>query len=400
MQGMPLEVPSVADRAFVAHVSAIIITLSRQYMLANVRVLDLTRVLAGPLCTMLLGDLGADVIKIERPRVGDDTRGWGPPFDDRGQSAYFLSVNRNKWSVATDLDTEEGQVLVAQLAAEADIVVDNFRPRMLADRGLGAERLLKQHPRLIWCTISGFGSDSDRIAYDFIVQAEQGWMAITGDPDGPPFKIGVALADVLAGKDAAIAILAALVARDRGHLAPEGRHISVSLAHSATAALVNVAQNVLVSGNDARRWGNAHPNLVPYQLFDAADRHLALGVGTDAQWRACMAVLDLTTLATDPVLATNPGRLHHRDRIVSAIADRVRQFPAAHWVQSLTAVGVPCGLVRTVREALADIDASALTGIAPSVPGCVRFSPPRLDQHGPAIRALGWGAFAVPTGGP
>jgi len=343
---------------------------------------------------MLLGDLGADVIKIERPGAGDDSRGWGPPFDQRGESAYFLSVNRNKWSVAADLDTTEGQALVAELAAGADVVVDNFRPRMLDQRNLGPATLLSQHPRLIWCTITGFGSASDRIAYDFIVQAEQGWMAITGEPAGPPAKIGVALADVLAGKDAAIAVLAALIDRDRAQLEPEARHISISLAQSATAALVNVAQNVLVSGQDARRWGNAHPNLVPYQLFDAADRPLALGVGTDAQWRACVSALDLEPLAADPVLATNVGRVRHRDRVVRAIAERVQRETAAHWVHHLSAAGVPCGLVRTVREALADVDTSPLTGVAPSVPGRVRYPPPRLDEHGAAVRALGWAAFS------
>ena len=196
-------------------------TLWRHDYLTGVRVLDLTRVLAGPLCTMLLGDLGADVIKIERPDTGDDSRSWGPPFDQSGQSAYFLSVNRNKWSVAADLDTVDGQALVRDLVAGADVVVENFRPHMLERRNLGTHELLAQHPRLVWCTISGFGSESARIAYDFVVQAEQGWMAITGEPDGTPSKIGVALADVVAGKDAAVAVLAALFGRDRVPLSPK-----------------------------------------------------------------------------------------------------------------------------------------------------------------------------------
>ncbi len=365
----------------------------RHDYLTGIKVLDLTRVLAGPLCTMLLGDLGADVIKIERPGSGDDSRTWGPPFDDSGQSAYFLSVNRNKWSVAADLDSPDGQALIRKLIEGADVVVDNFRPRMLEHRNLEARKLLERHPRLVWCTISGFGSTSRRIAYDFVVQAEQGWMAITGEPAGPPSKIGVALADVVAGKDAAVAVLAALLARDRMELSPEARHFSISLAQSATAALVNVAQNALVSGEDAKRWGNAHPNLVPYQLFDAADRPIAIAVGTDAQWRACAGVLDLTTLAGDPALATNAGRVRARERVVAAIADRVRQRTAADWVADLTAAQVPCGVVRTVREALSDTDASPLTGVAPSVPGHVRFPPPRLDEQGSLVREYGWKAF-------
>ena len=368
-------------------------TLWRHDYLTGVRVLDLTRVLAGPLCTMLLGDLGADVIKIERPGVGDDSRTWGPPFDDAGQSAYFLSINRNKWSVAADLDSSAGQALVRDLAVGADVVVDNFRPGMLEHRNLGARDLLAQHPRLVWCTISGFGSSSERIAYDFVVQAEQGWMAITGEPAGTPSKIGVALADIVAGKDAAVAVLAALLARGRVALPPEARHLSISLAHSATAALVNVAQNVLVSREDAKRWGNAHPNLVPYQLFAAADRPLAIAVGTDAQWRACADVLDLTALANDPLLATNAGRVRARERIVAAIDDRVRHRNAADWVARLTSADVPCGMVRTVLEALSDADASPLTGVAPSVPGRVRYPPPGLDEHGPLVREQGWEAF-------
>lgn len=342
---------------------------------------------------MLLGDLGADVVKIERPGSGDDSRGWGPPFDERGDSAYFLSVNRNKWSVAADIDRAEDQALIATLAAGADVVVENFRPGTLERRGLGAGSLLAQHPRLIWCTITGFGPAADRVGYDFIVQAEQGWMAITGEPQGPPSKIGVALVDVVAGKDAAIAVLALLIGRDRASLAPAERHITISLVHSATAALVNVAQNVLVSGNDAQRWGNAHPNLVPYQLFDTADRPLALGVGTDAQWRACAGTLELPTLAADPTLATNAGRVHHRDRVVATMANRLRERVAADWLRRFAAAGVPAGLVRSVREALADVDASPLTGVAPPVPGRVRYPPPRLDEHGERVRSLGWGAF-------
>lgn len=359
-------------------------------LLHGIRVLDLTRVLAGPLATMILGDLGADVIKVEKPETGDDTRGWGPPFDSRGESAYFLSCNRNKRSLAADLDVSDDLAIVRRLAAEADVVVENFRRGALDRRGLRASAMMEQNEKLVWCTITGFGQASDRPGYDFVTQAELGWMSITGPVEGPPSKVGVALADVVAGKDAAIAVLAALVARSRG-VRPARIHIS--LADSARAALVNVAQNALVSGNDARRWGNAHPNLVPYQLFDAADRPVVISVGSDSQWPACARALELHELLADPALTTNAGRLAQRDRVVQRIAERVRQQRAAHWLERLDAAGIPCGTVRTVLEALEDSGASALFGVPPSVPGSMRLPPPRLDEHGAEIRLHGWAAF-------
>src|SRR6476620_3122393 len=254
----------------------------------KLKVLDLSRVLAGPVCTMVLGDLGADVIKVERPQGGDETRGWGPPFSSPGESAYFLSVNRNKLSIALDLANDEDREVMLELIGSADVVLDNFLPGALDRLHLSVDELLERFPNLIWCTISGFGPDSARPGYDFVVQAECGWMSITGERDGSPMKVGVALADVVAGKDAAIAILAAIMERSAGSLAADKRRINSSLADSARAALVNVAQNVLVSGNDAQRWGNAHPNLVPYQLFDAVDRPIVIAVGSDGQWRACV----------------------------------------------------------------------------------------------------------------
>ena len=359
-------------------------------MLDGVRILDLTRVLAGPVCTMMLGDLGADVIKVERPDGGDETRGWGPPFDDRGESGYFLSVNRNKLSLAADFDIPADRELVHRLVADADVVVENFRPGTLERRCLGHRRIRAEQPGLVWCTITGFGLDSERPGYDYVVQAERGWMAITGASDGPPMKVGVALADVIAGKDAAIAVLGALVSRSMTGL---GRHVSVSLARSAAAALVNVAQNALITGEDASRWGNAHPNLVPYELFEAADRPIVIAVGSDAQWTACVRALDLTPLAADPGLATNAGRLAQRERVVKAISERVRQLTAAEWVRRLDAAGVPNGVVKSVLESLREEPASALTGVAPSVPGSVRLPPPRLDEHGADVRALGWKVF-------
>ena len=360
-------------------------------MLSGVRVLDLTRVLAGPLCTMMLGDMGADVLKVERPDGGDETRGWGPPFDERGESGYFLSINRNKKSLVADLDSPDDLKLLARLAREARVVVDNFRPGTLERRGLDPARILEASAQLIWCTITGFGPDSGRPGYDFVVQAERGWMSITGEPEGQPMKVGVALADVLAGKDATIAILGALAA---GPLPASRRRIHVSLAHSATAALINVAQNVLLTGAEARRYGNAHPNLVPYQLLRTSDRPIVVAVGSDAQWRACALAVGLPDLAVDPGLATNAGRLAHRDALVARLEEALMRQPAAVWMTRLAAAGVPCGLVHTVKEALTDADASPLHGIAPSVPGTVRLPPPRLGEHDHQIRSLGWGAFA------
>ena len=359
-------------------------------MLDGTKILDLTRVLAGPLCTMMLGDLGANVIKVERPGGGDETRGWGPPFDGRGESAYFLSVNRNKLSVAADFDVPGDRDLIERLAVEADVVVDNYRPGTLERRLLGHERMRARNTALIWCTITGFGPDSTRPGYDYVVQAERGWMAITGERDGAPMKSGVALADVIAGKDAAIAILGALVARAASG---EGRHLSISLSRSTAAALINVAQNALVTGRDAPRWGNAHPNLVPYQLFNAADRPIVIAVGSDAQWASCARALGLDTLVRDASLATNAGRLSQRERVVGAIAARVRERSASEWSRLLDDAGVPNGLVKSVLETLREEPASAVTGVAPSVPGTVRFPPPRLDEHGVLIRARGWEAF-------
>jgi crotonobetainyl-CoA:carnitine CoA-transferase CaiB-like acyl-CoA transferase len=359
-------------------------------MLTGVKVLDLSRVLAGPLCTMLLGDLGASVLKVERPDGGDETRGWGPPFDERGESAYFLSINRNKLGLTADLGSESDVALLRELAAGADVVVENFRPGTLERHGLDPGALRAVNPGLIWCTITGFGAGSGRPGYDFVVQAESGWMSVTGEPGGAPMKHGIALADVLAGKDAAIAILGAIVARGR---TGAGRHVSVSLEASAEAALINVAQNALVSRAPPARWGNAHANLVPYQLFDAADRALVIAVGRDTQWLGCCGALGLDSLAEEPALRTNAGRLAARDRVVAAIAARVRERSAADWRARLDAAGVPCGVVRGVLEVLAETEGSPLTGMPPSVPGTLRYPPPTLGEHSALLCERGWGAF-------
>ena len=339
---------------------------------------------------MILGDLGADVLKVERPGSGDESRGWGPPFDSRGESAYYLSCNRNKLSIAADLESEADQAMLRTLVASADVVIENFREGALAKRRLDHAELLAEHPKLVWCTITGFGAGSTRPGYDFVVQAESGWMSITGEPGGAPMKTGVALVDVITGKDAAIAILGALAGARRG--TPSDRRLVVSLRQSAAAALVNVAQNALVTGKPAGRWGNAHANLVPYELFDAADRSIVIAVGSDAQFAALVRALGLDALR-DPRFATNAGRIAHRDEVVAAIRARVRTKPAAEWVAALDAAGVPCGLVRSVLEALADVAVSPLSGVAPLAPSTVRRPPPMLDEHGALVRAHGWGAF-------
>lgn len=360
----------------------------------NLKILDMSRVLAGPLCGMILGDLGADVIKVEKPGSGDETRGYGPPFDERGESAYFLSVNRNKKSIALDFRQDDDVQVLKHLVSEADVVLENFLPGQLSAFGIDERELLRNHPRLIWCTISGFGGLSDRPGYDFVTQAEAGWMSITGEPGGEPMKVGVALADVIAGKDAAAAILGRLLERGDEAMSIERRKIEISLITSAVASLVNVAQSVLVSGSDSRRWGNAHPNLVPYQLFQASDRPIVISVGSDSQWIPCVTALGLPVLAADAELATNAGRVRDRARVVTAIGERVRAEPAAHWMEILRAAGVPCGEVRSVAEALEKVDASAVNGVASAVGGSVRLPPPLLDEHGAELRSLGWRAFA------
>jgi crotonobetainyl-CoA:carnitine CoA-transferase CaiB-like acyl-CoA transferase len=325
-------------------------------MLQGLRVLDLSRVLAGPLAAMTLGDLGADVIKVERPGSGDETRGWGPPNDPRGEAAYYLSINRNKLGIALSLDDADDRSLLDRLIRESDVVLDNYKRGTLERRGLVPERYLVEQPSLIWCTVTGFGAESERPGYDFVVQAEAGWMSVTGPREGEPTKAGIALADVTAGKD--------------------------------------VAQNVLVSGQPARRWGNGHPNLVPYQLFQAADRYLVVAVGNDGQWQGCCRALGLNAMGTDSSVATNSGRLAHRERVIATMAARLSERTAGEWIAELEREGVPCGVVKEVGDALAPLAASPLTGVPPAVPGTVRLAPPMLDEHGELVRMYGWD---VPT---
>jgi crotonobetainyl-CoA:carnitine CoA-transferase CaiB-like acyl-CoA transferase len=353
---------------------------------------------------MMLGDLGASVIKVERPGQGDETRGWGPPFAENGQSAYFRSINRNKQSLAANFADPADRELLLRLIAGADIVLENYLPGALARSGLDADALLTQYPRLIWCTISGFGPESHRPGYDFVVQAESGWMAITGEPDGNPMKHGVALVDVMTGKDATIGLLATLAARERAGaagLSAAERRVHVTLQSSAVSALVNVAQNALVSGQPSRRWGNAHANLVPYQLFAALDRPLVIAVGNDTQWLAAVRALGLPHLADDPALATNAGRLAQRELVVAQLAGQLATQPAQVWIERLDAAGVPCGLVRTVQEAVAErlreehgsVTDAARVGMPPLWNGTVRLGPPDCGEHTVTVRENGWRSF-------
>ncbi len=368
--------------------------------LAGVRVLDLSRVLAGPYCSMLLGDLGADVIKVEQPGVGDETRRWGPPFAADGTSAYYLSVNRNKRGIAVDLKADAGRQIIRQLAAQSDVVLENFRRGLLDDLGLGYDDLKAEHPGLIWCSISGYGTvgpQRDQPGYDFVAQAETGIMAITGPVDGEPYKVGVAIVDITTGMFAATAILAALRHRDA---TGQGQRIDCSLFASGLAWLANVGQNFLVGGEDGMRLGNAHRSIVPYETFRARDRHFALGVGTDRQFAALCTVIGAPEWAADARFTTNRARVQHRAELVALLNERFATRDAAAWLADLRAANIPCGPIQTPGEALRSPQAQALGSVvalphptlgalelvAPpyalsATPATVRLPPPRLGEH-------------------
>jgi crotonobetainyl-CoA:carnitine CoA-transferase CaiB-like acyl-CoA transferase len=311
-------------------------------------VVDLSRVLAGPYCTMVLSDLGADVIKVERPQGGDETRTWGPPFAG-GEAAYYLSVNRGKRSCAIDLSQGEGRALALELCADAAAVIENFKVGGADRLGVGYDQVRERNPRVVYCSITGFGSRREppgRPGYDFVAQAETGLMSITGAEDGPPYKVGVALVDVLAGLHAAAAILAGLHGG-------EGARIEVPLLDSGLAGLVNVAQNALVTGREPERHGNAHPNIVPYQDFETATARIAIAAANDGLFRALCRVLELDELAEDERFATNAGRVENRRELIPRLQERLSERPAEELVKALDAASVPVGEVRTVPDALA-----------------------------------------------
>lgn len=319
--------------------------------LQGIRILDLSRVLAGPWATQLLGDFGADVVKVERPGSGDDTRQWGPPWLGK-ESAYFLATNRNKRSVTVDLARPDGKALIRSLAGEADVLVENFRVGTLHRMDLDPGDLMQNNPRLIVCSISAFGQTGSRAqepGYDAMIQASAGLMSITGPREGGPQKVGVAVADIMAGMYAANAILAALHARKRSG---KGQRIDVPLYDSQVAWLANQNLNYLLGGVAPGRMGTAHPNLVPYQAFETRDGHLMLAVGNDRQFGECMACIGRAELADDPRFSTNPARIEHRDELVAIIGDRLRQETTAYWLEQLSRRRVPAGPINDLAEVL------------------------------------------------
>lgn len=320
--------------------------------LDNLRVVDFSRVLAGPFATMMLADLGADVTKIERPGVGDDTRAWGPPWDDAGEATYFQAVNRNKDSIALDFRDPADLETARQLAVEADVLVENFRPGVMDRLGLGYDSLKELNPGLVYCSITGFGREAgaDLAGYDFLVQAVGGLMSITGEPGGGPQKVGVALVDVLTGLFATVGVMAALDHRRRSQ---EGQRVEVNLLSSLLAALVNQGSAYTVAGATPTRMGNAHPSIAPYELLHCSDREIAVAVGTDRQFASFCEVLGLGELSGDSRFRSNSDRVAHRESLVEIVESRLGQRDASEWVRDLSAAGIPAGLVNDIPAAFA-----------------------------------------------
>lgn len=382
--------------------------------LAGVRVLDLSRILAGPTCTQLFGDLGADVVKVERPGVGDDTRQWGPPYlkDKNGaestESAYYLSSNRNKRSIAVDLAAPAGQALARRLLDSADVLIENFKVGALAGYGLGYADLKEEFPHLIYCSITGFGQTgpyAPRPGYDLAAQAMGGIMSITGHPDGPPTKVGVGIADVMTGMYASTAILAALRHRDR---TGQGQHVDCCLLDTQVSWLVNEGTNYLVSGKVPQPLGNAHPNIVPYQVFATSDGHVILACGNDGQFQRWCDVAGAAELKSDPRFASNPLRIGNRDALIPLIVPYMEQRSTDDWVAALEAANVPCGPVNTIDRVFEDSQVKARgmkidlphplagDGTVPLIANPVKLSgtpieyrhaPPTLGQHTDEILA-------------
>ena len=380
--------------------------------LDGITVLDLTRVLSGPYCTMLLADMGARVIKVEQPGKGDDTRAWGPPFLE-GESAYFLSINRNKESVTLDFKHPDGRALLNRLIAKADVLVENFRPGTLTRLGLDFETLSRNHSRLVYCSISGFGHTGPRSkqpGYDAIMQAEGGLMSITGMPDGPPVRLGVAIVDIVSGMFAAYGVAMALLARERSG---KGQEIDLAMLDATVALLTYQAGNYFASGKVPARLGNRHPSIVPYETFTASDGEFVLAVGNDEQWRTFCAVAGLPE---DDRFVTNRQRVSSYDSLRPFVANRLRERPRQHWIDALTKAGLPCGSVRNFDELFADPQLDAREMIAmvehatigplkalgvpvklSDTPGAVRTPPPALGQHTNAVlrHDLGLSADAI-----
>jgi crotonobetainyl-CoA:carnitine CoA-transferase CaiB-like acyl-CoA transferase len=369
--------------------------------LSGIVVADFGRVLAGPYMTMLLADLGADVIKIERPGSGDDTRAWGPPFAD-GEATYFLGVNRNKRSVSLDLTDPEDLAAARAIVDRADVLVENFRPGTMERLGLGHEEVRRTNPGLVYCSVTGFGTaEGARLpGYDLLVQAMGGLMSVTGEPGGPGTKAGVALVDVVTGLHAGLGILAALRHRER---TGEGQRVEVSLLGSLLSALTNQAAAYLGAGVVPRALGNRHPSIAPYEVFEARDRPLVLAVGTDRQFRALCERLGRPELAGDERFATNTARVAHREELVAALAGPLGTRTADAWFEELTAAGVPCGPINDLAAAFALADRLGLDAHVPpsaagpgqvahpirfgATPPSYRAAPPRLGEHTGAVLA-------------
>jgi crotonobetainyl-CoA:carnitine CoA-transferase CaiB-like acyl-CoA transferase len=374
--------------------------------LQGVRVLDLTRILAGPTCTQTLGDLGADILKVEKPGAGDDTRRWGPPFltgrdgAETHESGYFLSANRNKRSIALDVANEDGRALLHRLLAESDVLIENFKVGDLARYGLDYASLAPRYPRLVYCSITGFGQSgpyANRAGYDYLAQGMGGIMSLTGNPDGEPMKVGMATADLVTGLYATIAILAALRHRDR---TGEGQHLDLALLDCQLAFMTFEVQNYLLSGEPPRRRGNAHPTIVPYQVFRASDDYFILAIGNDRQFERFCAFADLGGLAEDGRFATASARVRNRDTLIPQIAAAIAVRPRAHWLTELERVGVPAGPVYTIPQTLADEHVRARGAVTQAshvyrdelpllrspirlsaTPTSVNRAPPTLGQH-------------------
>jgi crotonobetainyl-CoA:carnitine CoA-transferase CaiB-like acyl-CoA transferase len=371
--------------------------------LSGLTVLDLTRVLSGPYCTMLLADMGARVIKIEQPGRGDDTRGWGPPFVN-GESSYFLSINRNKESLTLDLKSPSAQRIIATLLERADVLVENFRPGTMERLGLSYEGLAVTHPRLVYCSISGFGQTGPRSSepgYDAVMQGEAGLMSITGAADGPPYRLGVAIADIVSGMFAAQGIAFALLARER---TGRGQRVDIGMLDATAALLTYQAGIYFATGTTPGRLGNRHPTIVPYETFAASDGDFVVAVGNDEQWRRFCRIIEASDLAGDERFATNRARVTNYDALRPLLVERLRTRPRTAWVEVLKAAGVPCGSVRTISEVLVDqqLDARGMVETVDHVsagairvlgvpiklsdtPGAVRSAPPALGQHTESI---------------
>lgn len=369
-------------------------------LLEGVRVLDLSRVLAGPYCTMMLGDLGADIIKVEAPGLGDDTRHWGPPFTQTGESAYFLCINRNKRSVTLNLKSEQGLEILKQLIRQSDILVENFKVDTMEKWGLSYAALQRLHPGLIYCTITGYGYTGpyrNLPGYDFIIQAQGGVMSITGPEQGEPFKVGVAIADITAGLFACNAILAALFEHQRSG---NGQRIDISLLDSQIAWLANVGSNYLVSGEKTKRYGNAHPNIVPYQTFKASDGYFALAVGNDSQWKQFCDKTGKQEWAEDERFLTNADRVKNREILIPLLDEFFCHDEISHWLSILAAIGIPSGPINSIEQALCDPQVHARQMVVdvahsnsgtvqlvasplkiPTAPPSVKLPPPSLGEH-------------------